>query len=272
MSARKPDGSNRNTPRDGSPLRDIAPVIEGWPYESGTLNVRKIVGLDGRPKLQMRLDLGLLQMEVDGRPDGARPHGHDSLLDYHEQQLATHKRSHGTTDGYHLTPRHCQQLREEGVQYYHRYLSLFVLGEFDAVVRDTARNLRLLDLCQRFAVDENDRMVLEQYRPYIVMMNTRAAASIQMRNKQYADALQTVRRGLKSIKQFFRKVGQLEAYRHAGEVRTLKRFGNEIRKKMPVDPMEQLQKQLDKAIRAERYEEAARLRDEITRLADQKTV
>jgi hypothetical protein len=63
------------------PSRDITPVLKGWDYEPGTINVRKVVGNDGIPKLQMRLDLGLFQMEMTGRPDGVRPHGHESLLD-----------------------------------------------------------------------------------------------------------------------------------------------------------------------------------------------
>src|SRR5438874_4787656 len=67
--------------------KDITPLLKGWDYEPGTINVRKISGADGQPKLQMRLDLGLLQMELTGRPDGVRPHGFDSLLDYFEAQL-----------------------------------------------------------------------------------------------------------------------------------------------------------------------------------------
>ena len=47
-------------------------MLRGWDYEPGTLNVRKVNGMDGEPKLQMRLDLGLLQMEMNGRPDGRR--------------------------------------------------------------------------------------------------------------------------------------------------------------------------------------------------------
>src|SRR5262249_54068777 len=66
--------------------KDIGPLLKGWDYEPGTINVRKINGADGAPKLQMRLDLGLLQMELTGRPDGAKPHGYDSLLDYFESQ------------------------------------------------------------------------------------------------------------------------------------------------------------------------------------------
>src|SRR5205807_1563640 len=30
--------------------KDIAPILKGWDYESGTINVRKVVGLDGLPK------------------------------------------------------------------------------------------------------------------------------------------------------------------------------------------------------------------------------
>src|SRR5438874_10741816 len=138
----------------------------------------------------MRLDLGLLQMEITGRPDGGRPFGRESLLEYHEHQLQQHKREHGSDDGFQLTGDECQSLREEAVMYYHRYLSLFVLEEFSGVVRDTARNLRVLDLCGRYAVNQEDRLVLEQYRPYITMMNVRASASILFNEKKYRDALE----------------------------------------------------------------------------------
>ncbi len=53
---------------------DIADAMKGWAFEPGQVNVRLIRGNDGKPKLQLRLDLGLLQMELDGRPDGKRPH------------------------------------------------------------------------------------------------------------------------------------------------------------------------------------------------------
>src|ERR1700689_565485 len=67
--------------------KNITPAPRDWQFEAGEINVRKIIGLDGAPKLQMRLDLGLLQMELSGRPDGHRPHGCESLLEFFEQQL-----------------------------------------------------------------------------------------------------------------------------------------------------------------------------------------
>ena len=262
------DKSPREHPGKGegkAQSKDILPLLKGWDYEPGTINVRKINGIDGRPKLQMRLDLGLLQMELTGRPDGATPHGHDSLLEYYEQQLHEHKRTNGSELGFHLTSSECQQLREEAVMYYHRYLSLFVLEEFPGVVRDTDRNLRVIDLCGKYALNQEDRLVLEQYRPYITMMNVRARASILFNEKKYSAALEVVKEGLESIREFFARFGQEEAFGRSNEVKILKKFARDIRKKLPIDPIEKLKTQLQKAVAREHYEDAARLRDEIRR-------
>jgi hypothetical protein len=255
----------KNLPQEKREIasRDITPVLHDWEYEPGTINVRKVSGLDGKPKLQMRLDLGLLQMELTGRPDGQRPHGRESLLDYFEHQVSAHKRQHGTDAGFHLSAEQCQLLREEAVMYYHRYLGLFVLEEFAAVVRDTARNLRVLDLCGQYADDEQDRLVLEQYRPYLIMINARAQASLEMQNKQFSEATRTVEEALEEIRGFYERFGHEHAYSRSDEVRVLKRLSKEIRKKLPVDPIQRLHRRLDRAVREERYEDAAQLRDQI---------
>ena len=246
--------------------KDITPILKGWEYEPGTINVRKIVGADGQPKLQMRLDLGLLQMELNGRPDGVRPFGCESLLEYFEKRLRLHRKKNGNEEGFRLTSAQCQSLREEAMMYYHRYLSLFVLGEYPEVARDTARNLRVLDMCGKFAANEQDRLILEQYRPYIIMMNTRARASLASERGNNARAFKLIKRGLRQIKAFFARFGQEDAYKHSNEARILRRFGREIRAKLPIDPMRELQRELARAIKVENYEEAARLRDAIDRL------
>lgn len=267
--------SSRSSPSNSGEVsaraqsKDILPLLKGWDYEPGTINVRKVNGLDGKPKLQMRLDLGLLQMELTGRPDGAKPHGYDSLLEYYEDQLREHKRTNGTELGFHLTGSECQSLREEAAMYYHRYLSLFVLEDFSGVVRDTARNLRVLDLCGKYALSQEDRIYLEQFRPYITMMNVRAKASILFNEKKYKQALEIVTDGLESIKDFFTRFGQEEAFTRSNEVKILKKFARDIRKKLPIDPIQKLKSQLDKAVAREAYEDAARLRDEIRRKTEE---
>ena len=37
---------------------------------------------NNREVIQVRVDLGMLQMEIDGRPDGQRPHGFATYFDY----------------------------------------------------------------------------------------------------------------------------------------------------------------------------------------------
>lgn len=249
------------------PSNDISDILEEWPYESGRINVRKIRGLDGRTKIQMRLDLGLLQMEMDGRPDAKRPYGCESLLAHHLERLRQYKARNGTELGYQLTPQECQELREEAALYYQRYLALFVLQEFAGVERDTQRNLKVLDLCRQFAAEDRDRYILEQYRPYIVMMNTRAKALPALEAGQTRTALAHVEAGLKVLREFFESFNQPEAYGKSPEVRILRKLRSRIRKRLPPDPVAELRRQLERAVAEERYEEAARIRDQLKSLA-----
>lgn len=246
---------------------DISHILRSWDYEPGTINVRRITGTDGIPKVQMRLELGVLQMEVSGRPDGQKPHGFESLLEYHEHRLSSHKKTTGNTpQGFALTGEECQALREEATMYYQRYLSLFVLGDFPAVVRDTSRNLRVLDLCGKYAAEEQDRLLLEPYRPYIIMMKTRASGMVLFKDQKHHQALDTVRAGLSDIRSFFDQFGHPEQFDQCEEAKILKRFAREIKKKIPVGQLERLQRRLKKAVAAEQYELAAKLRDEIAEL------
>jgi hypothetical protein len=50
---------------------DLNTILKDWPHENGNIKVRKITGLDGREKLQLRVDLGVLQMEMSLRPNNA---------------------------------------------------------------------------------------------------------------------------------------------------------------------------------------------------------
>src|SRR5215472_10535266 len=99
---------------------DLNNLLEGWPHEPGQVKARKIAGSDGREKVQLRIDLGLIQMELNGRPDGQRPHGFESLLEYHKARAKSAKES---GNNYLLGEAELLGLQQEGVQYYHRYLS-----------------------------------------------------------------------------------------------------------------------------------------------------
>ena len=70
---------------------DLQSALQGWPYEPEKISVRKILGADGSVRIQMRVELGILQMEAEGRPDGSRPYGCESLLAYYQKRQARHQ-------------------------------------------------------------------------------------------------------------------------------------------------------------------------------------
>jgi hypothetical protein len=61
---------------------DIRELLDAWPYDSDN-DARIVRGRDGREILQIRVPIGLEQLELEGRPDGARPHEMESALDFY---------------------------------------------------------------------------------------------------------------------------------------------------------------------------------------------
>ncbi len=242
--------------------QDISRLLNEWPFEPGKLNVRLVQGTDGEPRLQVRLDLGVLQMKLEGRPDGERPHGYDSLLDYFEA------RRDESEEGFSLPPEDCHALREEAVQYYHRYVALLALDEFEGVIRDTTRNLRLLDFCRANAETEEDRSALDQFRPYITMMRARAMASQALKDNEPKAALHAIDEGLNALKQHFADAGQPDLFDQSSEVQMLRGMRDSLVPRLPVSQKAELRRRLAEAVTQENYELAAILRDELRQLKE----
>ena len=96
---------------------DISPLLEEWEYQSGQIGVRQFKGKDGVQKIQLRVDLGVLQMNAHGRPDGKTPYGYESLLEYFESRLAKHRKGHEGSDGtFELSWEDCWRVQQEGIQ------------------------------------------------------------------------------------------------------------------------------------------------------------
>ncbi|HEY2627380.1 MAG TPA: UvrB/UvrC motif-containing protein [Candidatus Udaeobacter sp.] len=247
---------------------DLNTILQDWPHENGNVKVRKIAGLDGREKLQLRVDLGVLQMEMTGRPDGQRPHNCESLLEYHQRRAV---RAAEKGEDYELTPEECAQLQQEGIQYYHRYLSLFQINDFTGVVRDTQRNLDLFT----FVTEHTDRDELsgslQQFRPYVLMMNTRAKASILLAQGKFGEAMSEIERGRDAIAEFFQHSNFPELVSKSSEIAFLDEWLEEVKAKRPLSKLEIMQREMETAIGKELYERAAELRDAIKLLKAQKS-
>ena len=237
---------------------DLNTLLEGWPHEPGQIRVRKIRGNDGAEKIQLRLDLGLIQMESTGRPDGSHPHGSASLLDWHRERA---EEAETAGESYTLSADDCNELHQEGIQYYHRYIALFQLEDFPGVLRDTQHNLDLFALVAKYAEREELAWSFEQFRPYVLMMRTRAKASLELERDDIPAALRQIERGRDKIIALLKE--RPEPTDTCSEVEFLNEWMAELQSKRPLSQLEILQREMERAVATEAYERAAELRDAI---------
>ena len=157
------------------------------------------------------------------------------------------------------------------MQYYHRYLSFWHLGRYELCARDTARNLRLFSFVKECARHERDRLQFDQWRPYVTMMHTRAVATPLLELRELGAALGAIDAGIQAIERFLEEYNQTQRSSECAELQQLKQWRDEISANQPQLPpppksgLEQLRADLEAAIAAERFEDAARIRDDIRR-------
>ena len=116
---------------------DIDPILKEWDEDPDSGKIRKIVGSDGKEKIQIRVKFGMLQLEADGRPDAKRPYGKGSLLEHYLSLIEAYKEELGTDEGFRLDYHDCERLRDESLQY---YLSVFIDEERLIPLKELAKH------------------------------------------------------------------------------------------------------------------------------------
>ena len=241
---------------------DIRHILEGWTYDKDR-PARKIIGDDGKPKLQVRLPLGIEQYEIDGRPDGERPHGYTSLLEYHKSRLLAHQAEKGSDESFQMCHDDFLELTQEGMLYYYRYVLFFQVGDYVRTVRDTQRNVSLFDFCRAYAGEQADRDYLEQYRPYVIRMNRMARALLSTDAGRYKEAVAEIDAAIQQIERLEEMELSTFVFEKQRSLSILRHVRKELEGKRPKTLTEKLQAELAEAVRSEDYERAAHLRDEL---------
>lgn len=240
---------------------DITPLLKGWDFDPAKVTAR-LVDVDSREEqeVQLRLDLGILQMRLNGRPDGETPHGYESALKYYRQKILTERRN-----GFRLDADACAELQQECVQVYYRYLALMVLKDYSRVIRDTNHSLEIFELVEKYT--DNDDIVWDflQFKPYVIMMNTRAKAEQLAEDEDLSEAISQIESGMSDIESFLIKMEDDPEYvKDCQELIMLQELMKDLKERGPEEnPVVALKQKLQHAIRMENYEEAARLRDSI---------
>jgi len=246
---------------------DISHLLDQWDYEPGEVAVRKFKGKDGSEKIQLRVDLGLLQMNATGRPDGKRPFGHESLLEHYKARLEKYRKTHGgSADAFTLKPDDCAKLQQEAIQFHHRYICLFQLEDYSGVIRDTDRNLEVFSFVNDYSESLELAWSLQQFSPQLLMMRIRAKGMLALRDERHGRAIEVIEEGLDEIRNFYRRHSRQDLLEQSGEIQSLDSWLQEIRAKRPLSERERLEHALDEAVRREDYEKAAQVRDALRNL------
>lgn len=284
---------SKQPPEAGARKSDLTELLREWQYDPAD-PVRRVRTEDGREVIQVRLPLGIEQYEIHGRPDGYRPEGYDSWLDYYiakarlrrearrGQQEAAQQSPRGSQgedsgaaqadSGFLLNEEDFIKLHEEGLLYYYRYLLFFRIQEYALCARDTRRNLRLANFVSRYA-HPSLAEELVQYRPYILRMHFTSRALEQIRlTEDLRKAIRTLQKGKRCVERLPPMPGnKIFAWERTRALASLSDLIRQLRSQLPPSRKEQLQRMLRTAVLEEDYERAAAIRDEIARLEGRNT-
>jgi hypothetical protein len=237
--------------------RDLDTLLRDWPYRPDEVLARIIKGSDGRQIVQMRIDLGILQMEITDRPDGQRPHGEKTYFDY----LIRESLDRG--DEFTMTPEQCQLADQEFAQFYQRRISWLSLREFRRAVNDADHTLAFMDFVKEHSPDDDWTIGHEQYRPFVLFHRVQASVFAMLDDEGAEAAIAELNRGLTQFKKIYAEYEAEEKYEEDEFVVRLNELKESLRKHFRVDRT--LQEQLDEAVAQEQYELAAKLRDKLAK-------
>ena len=159
------------------------------------------------------------------------------------------------------------KLQNESVLYYYRYMLLFQMNDFDRVVRDTAHNLRVSELVDKYYPDEEGRQSVLQFRPYIIRMNAMARSMQSLQQNDFGACVTILDGAISTIESLDPVPSPAFQYERSRSITYLRTAREQLANQTP-DEQKKLEEELANAVRDEDYEHAAQLRDEIRRLID----
>lgn len=239
-----------------SSSKGLDEILQDWAFDPHSLSVRLVKGDDGRDVIQMRVDLGVLQMETQGRPDGQQIEGFPTFLD---RMLDIEKKDADFV----MDEDQCFEADREFVQFYHRRISWLRLQHYHRAVEDAEHTLSLMDVCRDHSPDEDWTMSHEQYRPFVLFHRTQAAALAALDEADAEAAITEITKGLDQMREVFVEHEAEDEFDEDEMVQQLVKLKDSLREEYEVGPS--LQERLAEAVKSEQYELAALLRDELAR-------
>jgi hypothetical protein len=246
--------------------QDISHLLSRWDYVPGRVAARRIKGRDGTSHIQMRIDLGLMQMHETGRPDGKRPLGHESYFEFYNAQATKRETENETL---HLTTEDCFKLQQELIQFHHRSICLFELTEFDNAIRDANRNLSVIRFVEAHVDSPDLAWSVQQFQPQILMMLARARGTVLLNKNDFETSQNVIAEVVGQLRAFYETHSRPDLIESSGEITSLQSWSEAIHNCRPRSELERLETDLADALRREDYEKAAQVRDALKKLKPQ---
>jgi hypothetical protein len=220
----------------------------------------------------LRVDLGLLQMFPDGRPDGQRYHGLPSVREYVRREL---RLEHTPTE------HDWSELQRELVQLNYRRITLSNLADAEArrddreaershvfrAARDTDDCLAVLRMiADRSGGTSGDTALL----PTLLFSRARLRSRLAVLEDRVEEAVEEAEAGADVLDAALDELG-LDPEQRANDpgISYLRQLGQRLRKQHGIE--QTLQEQLEAALEREDFESAVQLREQLRRRREDRT-
>ncbi len=235
---------------------DIGPILAGWEFSAHGPQLRFLAGIGGVKRIQIRLEAGLLQFELTGRPDGTRPEGYESWFDYWQEQPGP------------LSTEGVAALLAEVALFHQRAVALMLLEDFAASLSDCARNSIALAAINQRGGAHAERLQGEPMHVALVLLRARCEASMCMRTRDTQGALAAIDRGLASLQRCNPGSSEFLAGHGTDSPASaiLRGMRDALVPKLPSSQRVDLETRLRRALRLENYELAVILRNELRQI------
>lgn len=243
---------------------DLHDVMSDWNCPPGEISARLVRGSDGTPLVQLRLDLGIMQMEVEGRPDGRRPHGRPTIFEYIRSEL---RLGH---DG--VSEEEWRELDREIHQINYRRLALTSLAE-EALGRNDVStagdylkralediNFCLEALCFAAETQSSISQTTLALRPTLTFQRGRLTVQRFILLEAYEEAIEHALQGAQALRELLAELGLDEAQCEEDPgIQHLLMIAGHLREEYEIP--ETIRERLARAVAEDDFETAAMLRD-----------
>jgi hypothetical protein len=252
---------------------DLQELTDGWDCPPGELRARVIVGRDDDELVQLRVDLGVMQMFGLGRPDGERYRGMPSAREFILHELRVPDNTLSSEDW--------RELERELTQLNYRRMAFASVAEDalrDNVDEDARRFIRqaladieaclqCLSLLERVGATPRDYPVLQ---PTLVFDRARLSAQLDVVEGRFETAIEQADAGAGALDELLVELGYDEEQREDDPaLRYLQGLGQQLRREYGITRT--LRERLEEALAREDFEAASQIRDELARRESEQT-